>query len=1059
LHWKFDMKLVPRMRAAAIAIIICWQSLFCQSADTAEFEINGYQFALPDGFTIRRVADESLVERPVSASFDDAGNLYVTEASGTNDPSAKQLEDKPHCLLRLADTDGDGVFDTRTIFAEGLMFPEGCLWHDGAVYVAAPPSIWKFVDTDGDGVADQRSEWFQGKTLTGCANDLHGPYLGRDGWIYWCKGAFAEQTYDRLNLPPLITRASHIFRQRPEGGTIEWVMTGGMDNPVEVAFSQTGERFFTTTFLQHPSDGKRDGIIHAIYGGVYGKDHGVIDGHPRTGELMPPLVHLGAAAPSGLMIADSAELGEAYQGNLFASLFNMHKITRHRLIPQGSSFVADVEDFLTCNSFDFHPTDVLEDADGSLVVVDTGGWYKLCCPTSQLYKPEIHGGLYRVSRIDAHLVADPRGMQIDWQHQSPTQLFGLLADDRPAVQQRAIQELAKRGNEAVTPLKKSLEQSNSDQQTAINAAWTLCKISTVESIDLLSQLLDHDDTAVRHAALHALSVNLRLLEQNANIGKANIGNALCSQLVHASPAVRRAAGEVIGRWGHTHADDAHVLVTSILAAASNQNDRALEHSLIYALIEIGETETLESALHSDNPAHIRIALIALDQMPTSKLRPNQVSGLLNSADDDLRRAAIWVIMGHADWATELAPEIEKLCLRDDLTASTLSDLQQLFVRWFANPSAREFASKLLGTKLASSEIRTVLLTAMLECRLETRPVEWIAALENVLETSAEEELRLDCTLIAKYQLASDAATLRQALLAISQEKQLTAETRLLALSAIPPSSLSQDQFALVVANVIASSNLTNRSAAADIVKQNQLNDEQLRQLAQCLPNVSPLEIEAVCEAFSKTSNTAIGELLIKELSRAPAAAAIPRESLQKLASHFGPAAAEKLTLLFQKFDQDKQQQWALLNERLARLPSGDAARGQAIFKSGEAACAACHTLGYLGGKVGPDLRGIGNIRQRRDLMESILYPSASFVRGYEPVLVTTFQGQTFNGYIVVDNQRELVLMTSERKEVRIAREEIEEQTAGSMSIMPEGLDKQLSDQQLADLLEFLQTAR
>ena len=151
-----------------------------------EVPLNGHVFSLPEGFTIELVAGPPLINRPITASFDEEGRLYASDSSGTNDPSAKQLIDKPHRVVRLEDTDGDGKFDKSIVFADKLMFPEGTLWYDGSLYVAAPPSIWKLTDTDGDGVADKREEWFKGNTLTGCANDLHGPYLGPDGYIYWC---------------------------------------------------------------------------------------------------------------------------------------------------------------------------------------------------------------------------------------------------------------------------------------------------------------------------------------------------------------------------------------------------------------------------------------------------------------------------------------------------------------------------------------------------------------------------------------------------------------------------------------------------------------------------------------------------------------------------------------------------------------------------------------------------------------------------------------------------------------------------------------------------------
>ncbi|MFV2068351.1 MAG: heme-binding protein, partial [Pirellulales bacterium] len=178
-------------------------------------------------------------------------------------------------------------------------------------------------------------------------------------------------------------------------------------------------------------------------------------------------------------------------------------------------------------------------------------------------------------------------------------------------------------------------------------------------------------------------------------------------------------------------------------------------------------------------------------------------------------------------------------------------------------------------------------------------------------------------------------------------------------------------------------------------------------------------------------------------------------TLKPKLAHFPDAVRTRTESLYKLLEADSAEKSARLEELLTTLPSGDVRRGQAVFQGSKAACSACHAIGYLGGRVGPDLTRIAQIRSHRDLLEAIVFPSASLVRSYEPVLIATEDGKVLNGLIRQDNGQELVLATGPNQEVRVPRDTIEEMQQSSVSIMPAGLDKQLSPQQLADLLEFL----
>lgn len=1026
--------------------------VLCAGLSTAmagEFKLNGRTFTLADGFEMELIAGPPLVDRPITADFDEEGRLYVSDSSGSNDPVVKQVVDRTHRILRLEDSDGDGRYDKRTVFADRMMFPEGTMWHDGSLYVAAPPSLWKLTDTDGDGVADQRTEWFQGKTLTGCANDLHGPYLGLDGWIYWCKGAFAEQTYERPGRSPFVTKASHIFRRRPEGGMIEPVMTGGMDNPVDVVFTPGGERIFTTTFLQTPGGGRRDGLIHAIYGGVYGKVHdAVLNAHPKTGpELMPPLTHLGAAAPSGLTRYDADAFGPGYRDNLFAALFNMQKVTRHVLEPNGASFTTRDEDFLVSPEadHDFHPTDVRDDADGSLVVLDTGGWYKLCCPTSQIGKPNVLGAIYRVRRQGAPRIDDPRGLKLDWARPTAAELVKRLDDPRSAVRARAIHILGKHGEPSVSALAEAIRAGRSADLRR-NAVWAATRVDHPEARAAVRLALADADPTVRLAATHSASV-WRDREASA---------PLLGALKDKEAANRRAAAEALGRIG------GQGVVLALLKAAGEPLDRALEHSLTYALIELADPNGTAAGLQSQNAGTRRAALVALDQMEGGGLKAQDIASDLASTDPQIRLTASWIAGRYPEWAGTLVGSFRQRLSEKGQAPAEADELSGQLARLAHSSPIQELLGEPLRDAAASPEAKRIALRAMAESGLRDAFSRWEPGLIEVL---SGDDLALIRQAIATSRALQTPKTrsrsLASALLKVASRETTPADLRLEALAAVPGGLPEVDPALLsfLRGELAPDRSVAIRSAAADVLSKATLTTDQLATLTDTVKEAGPLEIDRLLSAFEQSQNEAVGLKLVKALKQSPARTTLRVEMIKPRLVKYNAKVQTEAEGLYAGLNADAASQKAKLEGFLATISGGDVRRGQAVFNSTRAACVSCHAIGYLGGKVGPDLTHIGKIRTERDLLEAILYPSASFVRSFEPLSIATKDGKVYNGLPRKDAPDEIVLSTGPDQEARIARDEIEEIRPGLVSVMPAGLDQQLSAKELADLIAFLRACQ
>lgn len=361
---------------------------------------------LPEGYTLEVVAAAPLVTHPIMGCLDDRGRLFVGDAVGVNWNKAQLEANPPNRVLLLEDTNKDGSYDKSTVFADKMTFPQGACWLNGSLYVGSPPGIWKLTDTDNDGVADRREMIVGGFDYTGNAADIHGPFLHPNGRLYWCHGRKGHKVVQKDGSLVDESLACGIWSCKPDCSDVAWHSLGCGDNPVEVDFTRDGDIIGVQNLYYTQPRG--DTLIHWLYGGVYERSDQLkaIAHLPRTLEHMPVMYNFGHVAVSGCCFWKGYPSQSKDAQQFMVTHFNTQRLVRMELTPSGSTYKAVENEFLKLYNPDIHLTDVMEDPrDGSLLLLDAGGWFRIGCPSSLMAKSDLLGAVYRIKPAKPNAVA------------------------------------------------------------------------------------------------------------------------------------------------------------------------------------------------------------------------------------------------------------------------------------------------------------------------------------------------------------------------------------------------------------------------------------------------------------------------------------------------------------------------------------------------------------------------------------------------------------------------------------------------------------------------------
>lgn len=265
----------------------------------------GAQLRVPAGFEVSLFADGLQHPRGLAVAPD--GAVFITEANVGQ-------------VTRLADLDGDGRIDTKTVFARDFRLPSGIAIHEGDLYIADERAVWWLGSVEGRDIAEGRRPI----TRAGALGDAGGHWTRMLRFAPDGKSFFVSVgSESNVNEEPQ-PRAS-IQRFDLETGT-QTVFASGLRNPIGLAFYPDTDRLFTVV---NERDGLGDELVpdyltEVMENGFYGWPYAYLGSNadPKFGDIRPDLV-AATLEPDVLFAAHSAALDLVfYDGTLFPAAFH-----------------------------------------------------------------------------------------------------------------------------------------------------------------------------------------------------------------------------------------------------------------------------------------------------------------------------------------------------------------------------------------------------------------------------------------------------------------------------------------------------------------------------------------------------------------------------------------------------------------------------------------------------------------------------------------------------------------------------------------------------------------